>query len=570
MKRKNHMLKNNTIIIIILILGAALRLINLTGNPPALNWDEVSHGYNAYSILRTGADEWGKNFPLTNFRAYGDYPLPLNLYLTIPFVKFLELSVFSIRFPHAFLGILTIAASYFLATGISKDKRVGLLTAFLVAVEPWHLFTSRFVVQSNLAVFFLTTTLALYFNRDKNKWLLPLSSLFLGLTLYSYHTTRILSPLLLIGAVLLHRQDIIRSLRKLDFLKIASIIILLIFFLPLPFILSNPQARARSKEVFIIDEGAVGKIEEKRNNSQLPFLLNKLLYNRPAYFGWEFANNYVSYFSPKFLFLEGGTQYQFSVPGKGLLNPVNLPFFYLGLMLLILRGSKGDKKYQLLLFWLIISPIPASITKENFAVLRATTMLPLPQLLSSLGFVYFIEWLAKKNFKPRIGKKSLITFYLLFLLIFLTSYLKNYFGEYRIKYSWAWQFGYKEAVMFIKNNYEDYDKIIMTKKYGEPHEFILFYWPWDPKSYRQDPNLLRYYQSNWYWVDRFDKFYFVNDWEIPRQMGEQFKLESGEYFSCDNIKCLLVTSSGNYPLGWRKLKTINFLDGNPAFEIYEN
>jgi len=29
-----------------------------------LNWDEVSHGYNAYSILKTGKDEWGKTFPL--------------------------------------------------------------------------------------------------------------------------------------------------------------------------------------------------------------------------------------------------------------------------------------------------------------------------------------------------------------------------------------------------------------------------------------------------------------------------------------------------------------------------
>ena len=62
------------LLIIIVILAACLRLVALAWNPASLNWDEVSHGYNAYSILMTGKDEWGQLFPLTNFRAYGDYP----------------------------------------------------------------------------------------------------------------------------------------------------------------------------------------------------------------------------------------------------------------------------------------------------------------------------------------------------------------------------------------------------------------------------------------------------------------------------------------------------------------
>ena len=112
----------------------------------------------------------------------------------------------------------------------------------------------------------------------------------------------------------------------------------------------------------------------------------------------------------------------------------------------------------------------------------------------------------------------------------------------------------------------------MTKKYGEPQEFVLFYWPWDPESYRTDPNLNRFYQSNWYWVDGFDKFYFVNDWEIPAAFDEDFVLESGGNVKCQmsNVKCLLITSPGNVPEGWEKMETINFLDGQPAFEIYDN
>ena len=112
---------------------------------------------------------------------------------------------------------------------------------------------------------------------------------------------------------------------------------------------------------------------------------------------------------------------------------------------------------------------------------------------------------------------------------------------------------------YIQLHYNEYGKIFMTKKYGEPHEFLLFYLKWDPEKYRQDPNLKRYFQTDWYWVDSFDKFVFVNDWNIKDSIQ----------YPVSNIQYLLITSPGNYPEGWVKLETINFLDGKPAFEILE-
>src|SRR5258708_6009804 len=156
---------------LIVFLGAVLRLSLLTKFPPSLNWDEISHGYNAYSILKSGHDEWGQLLPVTNFRAYGDYPLPLNLYLTIPFEVLFGLTTTAIRLPHALLGTLTIVAVYFLAFGVTKNKKISLLASFLTAIDPWLLFPSRAVFQSNLSVFFLTAGMAAFFNRGKNKWL---------------------------------------------------------------------------------------------------------------------------------------------------------------------------------------------------------------------------------------------------------------------------------------------------------------------------------------------------------------------------------------------------------------
>jgi hypothetical protein len=224
-----------------------------------------------------------------------------------------------------------------------------------------------------------------------------------------------------------------------------------------------------------------------------------------------------------------------------------------------------------MLIWLAVSPIPAAITTEANAVVRATAMLPLPMILTSAGLVAAVKWVKDK---AKLGSSlPLYAIYLVVLGLFAGSYLKAYFTDYPRDYSWSWQYGYKQAIQYTKENYSKYDKIIISKKYGEPHEFFLFYWPWSPRDYQNDINLKRYYQSGWYWVDSFDKFYFVNDWQINTVGTEnkEFVLESGGRVGCElPIDCLLITSPDNYPKEWRKLATIYFLDGKVAFEILDN
>lgn len=570
-------LRNKTfILIIILVIAACVRLIGLSDNPPSLNWDEISHGYNAYSILKTGSDEWEKFLPITNFRAYGDYPLPLNLYITIPFIAIFGLSEFSIRLPHAIFGVLTVLASYYLAYGITKKRAIGLICGFLIALEPWTFFTSRFVLQSNLSVFLITCGTALFFWRDKNKYFLPASFLCLGLSLFSYHSTRIFTPLFLLAIILIYRNEFLDLLKKKSVRVYLSAIVLLVFFLPLPFILANPDARARSSQVFLLDEGATNEIIAKRQASTSSPAITKFLYNRPIYFAEHFTKNYIEYFSPNFLFFKGGTQYQFSVPNHGLLYIIELPFFYIGLAFLFWYALRGKKEYQLLAAWILLSPIAASITKEHFAVLRASPMIPIPSVLVALGLWKTYEFLEKRFDKKVVW--ILCSVCLSVFSISFFSYIKMYTGTYKTNYSWAWQYGYKEALEYTRDHYDKYDAIIVTKKYGEPHEFFLFYgkeldapWSWEPQKYKADQNLVRYAQSDWFWVDRFDKFYFMNDWQMQDTITENtFITEHKEIADCTIKRCLLITSPRRYPPPWKKVETIQFLDGTTAFEIYDN
>lgn len=547
--------KTYIILFVIVILAFALRFFGLNQNPPSLNWDEVSHGYNAYSILKTGADEWGQKFPIVNFRAYGDYPLTLNLYLTIPFILILGLTELSIRLPHVLLGCLMVVSSFFVAYGLTKNKNISLLSAFLIAISPWTLFTSRFVLQSNLSVFLLTTSVACFLNREYSKKLVTMSFIFLGLSLFAYNTTRIVAPLILFIIWVLHHKEKIWSFK--------NRLLLAIFFIPLPFIFMNPTTSARSSVVSIINQGAINRIETYRNQSHMTQLALKIVYNRPVYFLTEFTKNYIGYFSPNFLFIKGGTQYQFSIPNNGLISWINLPFFYIGLFILLKNSLKKDKNYLLVLALLLIAPIPAAMTNEKFAVLRSSAMIPLPMILSAIGFYNVYELISEKY------KKYVYAIYFIVISITTFFYIKNYFNDYRINYSRDWQYGYKQVVEYIQDNDDNYAKVVFTKKYGEPHEFLLFYLKFDPSRYINDDKLNRFNQSNWWWVDGFDKYYFVNDWQIPKE-GYKFIQESKKTVDCRQAKCLLITSPNNAPKEWSKIKTINFLDGTPAFELYEN
>src|SRR3989339_1172095 len=98
-----------------LILGLAflLRIIALDSYPVGFTPDEASFGYDAYSLLKTGKDQWGNSFPLV-LKSFGDYKAPVYAYLTMPSVAIFGLTKFAVRLPNALLGSLAVYVVYLL------------------------------------------------------------------------------------------------------------------------------------------------------------------------------------------------------------------------------------------------------------------------------------------------------------------------------------------------------------------------------------------------------------------------------------------------------------------------
>ena len=541
---------------VIVLIGFLLRWIQVSVLPPSLNWDEISHGYNAYSILTHGVDEWGNYYP-SIFRAYGDYKLPVYIYTTVVSIALFGLNVFAVRLPSVVGGAFTILGTYLLVNELLRSKKHSLFAAAIIAISPWNIFLSRAALEANLALTLIV--FGFYFvllARTKPSYLIA-GLLCLGLSIWTYNSARIFVPPLIMATFILYCREYLLIVNNYRKIALLASLIGAVLFTPMVYQLLQPAGQARYENLVIIDEGAIAYLEEQRNTSSLSPLFTKLVYNKPVYFVSTFAKQYSSHFLPDFLFLSGGDNYQFSVPNQGLFYFIDTPLFYLGIGLSLLWVRK-KKEYVFICLWALLAPIAASITREAPHVLRAEILNPIPAVFISVAGIWLYE-------RVKVKRQVVVCFYTVIVLISLGSWLKSYYA-YRTNYSWAWQYGYKEMVAEVKAQYSQYKKIVITKKYGEAHEFVLFYWPWDSMAYQSDPNLIRFYQSNWYWIDRFDKFYFVNDWQIPRRQEAAWILESGDEFVPDN-DTLLVTSPGNYPYGWEKISTIYFLDGTPAFEL---
>jgi len=235
---------NLILITLIILIAGILRLSNLSQNPPSPYWDEVSLGYDAYSILKTGKDFHGDSFPIVAFESFGDFKPSLYFYATVPSIFFFGLNTFAIRFPSAFFGILTVFLTYYLTKKLTKSDSISLLASFLLSVSPWHLQLSRVGFEANLGLFLVVLATWLFIKSlSKPKWLFFSVTSF-ALSMYTYHANRVFVPLLGLSLGIFYFKKIIKHKK----MVILSTILFLSLITPLTIKLSDPEVTKRFQE----------------------------------------------------------------------------------------------------------------------------------------------------------------------------------------------------------------------------------------------------------------------------------------------------------------------------------
>lgn len=463
---------------IIFIVGFLLRVFSLGSIPTGFTPDEASQGYAAYSLLKTGKDEWGIPWPITSFRAFADYRAPLQTYLMIPSISVFGLNEFAVRLPSAIFGSLAIILLYFLAKALfPKQPKIAFFAALFLAISPWHVQFSRMALEANFASFFFTGGLLFFIKGlEKPKWLI-LSALLFGLDLYSYLAAKIFIPLYVLGILIIFQE----SLKKIKIKYIYIFLgILATFGTPVYFDSFFGQGNVRGKDLIItnfskenLDE--ISKTQYLSPLNNISPILSRTLNNKLTFAVNTFYQNYLSYLSPAFWFAEGGRETTYAIiPGTGLLYFWMIPLLFYGIYNL---AKRKDKISLIFILWLMLGIIPAAVTKEGYRPNRAGSLMVLFELVSAFGFVMLLE-----NFKclRKPISKIIITGTILITFIF---YLNIYFFVWPIKYPSAMSFGFRDLVAKVDSYQSKFKQVIMDKG-SQSQVFFAFYNKIDPVEYQ--------------------------------------------------------------------------------------
>lgn len=556
--------KKNILLIFIIILAFILRVYKVSEYPAGLNADEAAIGYNAYSLIQTGKDEFGHSWPI-NFQSFNDFKPGLYFYLVLPFVKILGLNELAVRLPSVILGTLSVYFLFLLVKKVFDDERLALISSFLLSISPWAIHFSRGGWETNAATFFIIVGVYLFIHLFKNqKFSRPqklsalaecgqviLSSLFMVLSMYTYHSARVISPLLIIGLTIFNYKQIFvkRNLKNLLITAVLSFLLMI----PLLKSLTSSEGTSRFSGVGIFaDKGPYSKTNELRGQHGNPNdLYIKVTHNQYLEYGLQFIDNYLRHFNGGFLFINGDEIQRNKVPETGQMYLVEIPFLILGIYFLLKKRPRG---WSFILWWLFVSPVASALTFQSPHAIRALNMVIPLVIVTAYGILGLFDYL-KKN----VRFLSPIIQYSIFIILFLWNvsfYLHQYYIHYPQTYPTAWEYGFKDLTEYLSKNENRFDKIYITGKYDQPYILLAFYLRYSPVDFQKEALLTKRDQYGFSTVEHFSKYYFGSiNWN-----NEQFHKN----------KILVVGTPEEIPDSATIVKRIYFKDGKTeVFRIVE-
>ncbi len=504
--RKNSQL-SLLILSLILLIGGFVRFIQLGNLPPGTHCDEVSVGYNAFSIQQAGIDEWGKKLPFT-FKAFGEHKLPGLPYLVAFLFNFLPVSIFTVRLPSAIAGFLSIIATYLIIRELfPKNKILPLLGAFILTFSPWSFSLSRQFFESNVAngifLFGLLFLVRFIKKPDKDK-LIDVNS-FLSVFLFSlsgyfYIVHRLMGPALLVFSLYL-----LFKIKKVTLKKTFFVFALFILFsLPLIFQAANPEASKRlGQESQRINFGSSLEINENRAMCYL--FMNKnvrlskvcyLIWNKPVLRVEKAVRSYLAHFSPQFLFFEGGTTTGPAFLNYGAFFLSLIPFYFLGFYRLFVWAIKEKSILgQVFLAGLFLSPLSGSLVGQP-AEHRSTLFLFFALTLIILGF-----WQAFVHFKKKNLKKVVLFFIFLFLSFETSRFLVDYFFIHTRFNASKWRYEIPILAQEVIEKEKNYDRVIFNDLAEDMILNLAFFAKIDPTYFAN--NVKRHEPNKYGWTNAY-------------------------------------------------------------------
>ncbi len=525
------------LIVGILLLAFLVRVVNLSDYPAGFTPDEASFGYDAYSLLKTGKDQWGVTYPLT-FKSFGDFKLPAYTYLTMPSVAVFGLTRFAVRLPNAVLGTLAVMFTYLLAQEITglrgkTDERISQISALLVAFSYWHIALSRGAFEANLTTFFMTAGVwAFLFSRKQSSWWMVLSMVFFGVNMFTYHAARLVTPVLVFSLFFFYHKAL-----RFNKIYVTSIVIFIFFCLVSGLSLVSGSGTRAATSTLISENLGSGIVRASVVNAGMPLPLARLFYNEPSAKLTKFVSNYISYFSPGFLFTEGAREASYGmIPGGGLLSTVE----FVGLLCFIWSTLHKRNKFVLFLCsWLLFAPIPAAISiGPGHAANRAAILMPALEIASAYGLARVLKLL-----RGKAQQIAVPVTYISIVFLGLFSFIKYTYTQ-PIYAANGMMYGMDELFAFLQTYPTKH--VILSRSLSEPHIYAAFYDPIYPNLYQKATTHWNFESAKLNWVDQ-QEGYFVGRYVVS-------SIDKSRDFQLDNT--FIVGTLDEMPVNARLVKEI--------------
>jgi 4-amino-4-deoxy-L-arabinose transferase-like glycosyltransferase len=495
------------ILLVILLVAGTLRLFKLDELPPGLHVDEASHAWNAYTLLKTGKDQHGVRWPIFYSRLFGDNASTSFIYALLPFQAIGGMNVTTARLPSAVGGVLTVLLIYFVGARLFGCV-TGLVAAAMLAVNPWHLQTSRFGVDAG-SPFLILASLAAFlwanmpFDDDEQRRPRPviaaLAGAMAGISCYGYPAVRLFLPVFLIGAVLVTWNGWWRRLKTREgALAIGALIVAgAITFGPLLWKhLTDPEISRRGRI-----QGWVWS-----ESDTLAEKIGKALERYPGHFGADF------------LFKSGDGDPAYAPPeGTGLFHWYDLPFMLAGLLACLAR-ARSSRAARFLLLWIILYPVADLLTKHpSMHSMRSLPGIGGLVLLEAVGAATAGKWLWQRQRQIAAGSYCAAALLVLFLNV---RFLQRFFGPDFFPQRYfvgAYGADIMQAAEWLKPQLKDVDAVFVTGRATHPYIFTLVGLGYDPEQWFRDvhevvpgplPNGTYQYEDVY---RRFGKFRFMVD-----------------------------------------------------------
>lgn len=501
----------------VFLLGLITRFYFLGQVPASMNRDEAAIGYNSFSILKIGQDEWGEKFPLA-FKSFGDYKSPFYIYLTVLPVYIFGLCEFSVRFWGAAAGFLLIAVAYFIIIRLfnKPEKKTALITAFLVAIGSWQIFYSRFSFEANLGLLFNFLAL-LFMLKDEFKKISFLSSLFLIFSLLTYSSSLIIWPLFLfIWSLFLIKNAIKKKIDKSELAKLLTLVIILLVVFYSQIIIGGQKSKIT---IFGNTQLRLDFNERRAEIASHSLWQARLFYNQYLFYGKIFLKNYLKSFSPNFLFGGGGQHPWHKIPQVAHFYPVFLVIILVGFALFLKTDKiSRDKKLFLLLF-LFLTPISSAITTDSPHATRLLNLFFLLSIYAGLGMTWLLE------------KLKLLGWLIMLTLVFnFINFNKLYFVDFRQNPPGNILPGIKQAITKLDEIELKPDVIIFDSHTDGSSMYLVFYQQYPPAEFIKKVKRYTPDTAGFEWIERLDDYIFVSNARPNPSYKEIYVLHNGTNF----------------------------------------